>query len=454
MNVLVAGAGKTGIATANRLCGWGEAVTLTDSKSIDKIDKGNLEQLNEKVKLEADGYENVIGIDFDMVVTSPGIPWDSELLTSFRGRDIPVVSEVELAFRNLEGDWIAVTGTNGKSTTTLMVGEMLKAAGIPSVVCGNIGNPVIGEETLFQSKKLVVAELSSFQLEGVESFAPKVAAILNITPDHLDRHYDMKNYREIKSRIFQKQGAGDYCVLNYDDRTAASLADEVPSKVFWFSIKKSLKDGFCIKSGDIVLMAGGEETRIGASSEMKLLGRANLENGLAASSIAYCAGASLDALRKVLFSFEGLPHRMELVGEIDSVRYINDSKATNVNASIKGLAGIDNSLFVILGGRDKNGDFLLLSELIKEKRATAILVGEATAKIFRFFAGYDKVFKVGSLEEAVEFAFLKATPGSSVVLSPACASFDMFRNFEERGEAFRQIVANFSGRRKGGGVNA
>lgn len=452
MRVLVAGAGRTGIAVANRLSEFGYEATLTDAKSYAELER-ELEMLDSRVKVEAGGHEKIIKGSFEMVVISPGIPWDSKWLESFREKNVPVISEIEFAFRNLKQDWIAVTGTNGKSTTTSLVGAMLKRAGIPSVVCGNIGNPVIGEDELFKSGKTVVAEISSFQLEGVTTFAPKVSAVLNITPDHLDRHHTMENYRKIKSRIFERQGSEDFCVLNIDDPEAAGLAGEVSSKLFEFSTRKALGNGVFLKKGNIVISAGGKEEELGSASKLKIMGNANIENGLAACAIAWCAGAGVESIRKALFSFEGLPHRMEMVKEIDGVRYINDSKATNVHASLKGIEGIASPLFVILGGRDKGADFVPLAELIIEKGGTAILIGEAAEKISRSFAGYEKVIKAVSLEEAVEQAALRAGYGrGNVLLSPACASFDMFKNYEERGEKFRQAVMKLSTNH--GAVNA
>jgi len=438
--MLVIGAGKTGVATANRLASFGDDVTLYDSKSIEEL-SSQLEKLAGEVVVESGEIETVCKLDFDLVVTSPGVPWNNRVLNIMRDRDIEVISEIELAYKNIPASrWVAVTGTNGKTTTTSLAGSMFSADGIPSTVCGNIGNPVIGEDELFETNNRVIAELSSFQLEGVSSFAPKVAAILNITPDHLDRHKTMENYIDIKSKIFANQSKDDFVVLNMDDPCSAVLADKVKSNLFGFSLLKTLRDGAYLNDGVLCISKAGEKIEVIQSSKIKLIGRANLENSLAASAIAYVSGVSVDAIRNTLLTFRSIPNRMELVAEKEKLRIINDSKATNVDASLKGIESLNSPIAVIMGGRDKAGDFAPLAKSIIDKKGTAILIGEASDKIASSFADYENVKKALSMEEAVELALSSLKGEGTLILSPACASFDMFKNYEERGDTFRNAV--------------
>jgi UDP-N-acetylmuramoylalanine--D-glutamate ligase len=440
MNVLVVGLGKTGLAAAGRLSRLGSRVTVTDTRSEESLHE-ELSELDKKVAVSVGGHDGVTNKKFDMVVTSPGVSCDSPLLQSFRKAGVEVISEIELAYRLSSGRWIAVTGTNGKTTTTTMVGAMLRQAGIPSVVCGNIGNPAIGEDAIFDAKTAIVAEISSFQLELVLNFAPAVAAILNITPDHLDRHRSLENYASIKSMIFVRQKPADVCVLNMDDPLTAGMSPAVPSSVYGFSAtKKGIGDGAFLDGGSIYISKKGGRSLIGDAKNLKVAGLANLENALAASAVAMAAGADAAAIGRALFDFEGIPHRMEQVAVIYGVRYINDSKGTNVSATVKALYGLDAGATLILGGRDKGSDFLPLAEVIREKGVRVILIGEAADKIARSLGDYPDVERAATLEEAVRMAASFSETGEVVLLSPACASFDMFKNYEERGEKFRQAV--------------
>ena len=446
MEILVAGIGKSGVASANYLTSKGHKVTITDAKTVEQL-ADQMMSLSKGVTVITGGHEGITG-EFDLLVTSPGIPWDAEILTDFSSRGIPVISEVELAFTEYEREWVAITGTNGKTTTTSLVGEMLKSAGIEAVVCGNIGNPVIGETGLTKEGTVIVAEISSFQLEGVNAFAPKVAAILNITPDHLDRHGSIENYIAVKSRVFKKQDEESFCVINMDDPQTANLKREIPSMVFGFSAKESLTDGVYMEKGKIVLSNRGDKEVVGDASDLLLIGVTGLENGLAACAIAHCAGADTDSIRRALFSFTGLAHRMEVVAQSEGIRYINDSKATNVNAALKGLEGIEGNFCAILGGRDKEGDFAPLVELVRERSGAVIVIGEASEKIATAFQSYGKLNYAKSMDEAVEKATtLLASEGEeegTIILSPACASFDMFLNYEDRGRAFVDAVKRHS----------
>ena len=438
MEILVVGLGRSGIAVANYLVDKNHRVTITDGKTEKELAE-SLALLDKNIYVSVGGYGSVMKSEYDLVVTSPGVPWEGELLSHFRNAGVTVISEIELAFTEYKRDWIAITGTNGKSTTTMLVGEMLKRGGKEAIVCGNIGNPVIGEEGLSIFGTNVVAEISSFQLEGAVTFAPKVSAILNITPDHLDRHKTLERYVELKKRVFTRQTSADFCVLNMDDETTASLAGEIPSRLFGFSCEKKMKDGVYVSGGKMILSDKGRETEICKTSEIKLIGKSGIENGAAASAISYCAGVGIEAIREALFTFKGLPHRMELVGEYRGVRYINDSKATNVHSALKGVEGMEEGLCVILGGRDKAGDFAPLSDLIRRKNGHVVLIGEAADKIAKSFGNYKKIVKASSMTEAVKKGTELVGKGI-VLLSPACASFDMFRNFEDRGDKFREAV--------------
>ncbi|MFQ5431046.1 MAG: UDP-N-acetylmuramoyl-L-alanine--D-glutamate ligase [Nitrospinota bacterium] len=440
LKVLVVGLGKTGFAAADRLSELGADVTVTDKRNAEELGT-QIALLDKKVITAVGGYDDIIGVMFDIVVPSPGVDWDSGLLQNFRNRGIKVISEIELAFRLAPSRWVAVTGTNGKTTTTSMVGDILKKAGIDCTVCGNIGNPAIGEDSIFDKDATVVAEVSSFQLEAVESFAPAVAAILNITPDHLDRHRSMENYTSIKSLIFLKQKTSDVCVLNMDDPVTASLAPAARSKVVGFSSKKSVDEGAFAEEGRIYITEKGERTLIGPVEDLKVEGQANIENALAACAISRAAGADAESIKRGLFEFKGMPHRMEPVAVIGSVRYINDSKGTNVSATVKAVTGIDKGVVLIVGGRDKDGDFAPLAEAIRNKRAKVILIGEAADKIASALGDYADVFRAADMADAVRKGASVSKPGDTVLLSPACASFDMYKNFEERGEIFSRAVA-------------
>ncbi len=451
LKILVVGLGKTGLAAANRLCELGAEVTVTDKRDAQEL-SAQIALLDKKAGIAVGGYDDVIGVTFDIVVPSPGVDWNSGLLQNFRNRGVKVISEIELAFRLAPSRWVAVTGTNGKTTTTSMVGDILKKAGIKCTVCGNIGNPAIGENIIFDKDATVVAEVSSFQLEAVDRFAPSVAAILNITPDHLDRHGSMENYASIKSLIFLKQKTSDVCVLNMDDPVTAGLAPAARSRVVGFSSAKSVDEGAFAEEGLMYIAEKGERTLIGPVKELKVEGRANIENALAACAISRAAGADAESIRRGLFEFEGIPHRMELISIKDSVRYINDSKGTNVSATVKAIAGVEAGVVLILGGRDKEGDFSPLADAVRKKRAKVVLIGEAADKIASALGDYADVFRAVDMAEAVRKGTSVSKPGDTVLLSPACASFDMYENFEERGEMFRRAVAALN--RGMGAVNA
>ncbi len=443
--VLVVGLGRTGIAAAKRLHEAGAEAAITDARPESELSEA-VNALPSSVKTFLGGHTEAMNQSFDLVVTSPGVPWKSVILEHFRNAGTETISEIELAYRLSRAGWIAVTGTNGKTTTTSMIGAMLNEAGIKNTVCGNIGNPAIGEDAIFDGDATIVAEISSFQLEGVSEFRPRIAALLNIAPDHLDRHGTMEEYTNLKLRVFARQSKDDIAVINIDADAVAGLSGKIASRIFGFSVHGKPGNGAFVEDGTIKVSGERGCVALGNAGDLKILGLPNLENALAACAVAHCAGAGAGAISTALFVFEGIEHRMEAVAVKGGVRYINDSKATNVSAALKALEGIEGRVALILGGRDKGGDFAPLAELVRDKRAAVVLIGEASSKIAKAFEGYSDVEHAATMEEAVERAAAAASSkdGGTVLLSPACASFDMFKNFEERGEVFRKAVLKFN----------
>ncbi|MBI3581732.1 MAG: UDP-N-acetylmuramoyl-L-alanine--D-glutamate ligase [Nitrospinae bacterium] len=440
--VLVVGMGRTGVPTANRLHAMGAVVSVTDKGAVGRDEAS---KLSEGIDLETGSHDRALAGKFDVVVTSPGVPWDGPILQRHRERGAEVISEIELAFRLAPRAWIAITGTNGKSTTTALVGAMMRESGVGAVVCGNIGNAALGEDAIFDPRMKVVAEISSFQLEGVATFRPRVSAILNITPDHMDRHKTMGEYIRLKRRIFELQRGDDVCVLNMDDPETARLAPEVPCRLFPFSANGRLEEGVFVNDGRIVISSRGDTWTAGATRDLRLPGRANLENALAACAIAFSAGADVGAISRALSSFEALEHRLEPVAEVRGVRFINDSKGTNVGSTLKALDGMTGRVAVILGGRDKDQDFTPLADLVRRMGAGVVLIGEAAEKIAVCLKGYEPVVRADGMDDAVRKAAQTAGAGGTVLLSPACASFDMFRDYRDRGDKFRAAVRKLAG---------
>ncbi|HVR95855.1 MAG TPA: UDP-N-acetylmuramoyl-L-alanine--D-glutamate ligase, partial [Thermoanaerobaculia bacterium] len=393
-------------------------------------------------QLLAGGEPASLPAGIDGVVLSPGVPADKPLLADARHRGVPVIAEVELAFPFLDGPVVGITGSNGKSTTTAMTGHLLKNAGIAAEVCGNIGLPLTEVADGAPGRTFVV-ELSSFQLEATDTFRPRAAALLNLSPDHLDRYPDLSAYAAAKQRIFQRQQGDDVAVLNADDAAVASLG--VPSRRRVFSRHPEVVDG-CALVGDMVIEAGSGRELFRAA-DVPLPGPHHLENAMAAALLALAAGVAAESLPAALRSFKGLPHRTEPVGEVGGVRFFDDSKGTNVGATAKALEGFaDGSVHLILGGRGKGtglGDELL--DLIRRKARRVYLIGEEAERFGRELAGApgDRVplHRSERLEVAVPEAAAAARPGDTVLLSPACASFDQFRNYHHRGEVFQQLVA-------------
>jgi UDP-N-acetylmuramoylalanine--D-glutamate ligase len=438
--ILVVGLARTGVATARFLVGKKASVKVSEMKP-----PGELQSVREAlqglpVEWEMGGHTLPFFLDAELIVVSPGVPMNIGPLEQAREEGIPVIGEIELASWFLKRPMIAITGTNGKTTTTTLVGKMLQASGESAFVGGNIGNPLINFVAGPQKEKWAVVEVSSFQLEGIEKFRPSVAVLLNITEDHLDRYPSFHDYGEAKGKIFQNQGKKDYAVLNADEPLTFQFAHRVESQVVLFSRERSVPVGCFLEGGAILFQgADGQRERFGLD-RMKIRGAHNLENFMAAIAAGKICGCRREALQKLIDEFEGLEHRLEWVQDIDGVKFFNDSKGTNVGSVVKSLLSFEEPILLIAGGRDKEGDYGPLKGLIAEKVKGMALIGEARERMFGALGDLTETVKVGSLEEAVHWAWSKARPGYVVLLSPACSSYDMFQNYQERGQRFKAIV--------------
>jgi UDP-N-acetylmuramoylalanine--D-glutamate ligase len=448
---VVVGLARSGLGAANLLSAMGSEVMVTDSRPGEELAEYT-SRLAPSVGLALGGHPREIFEDAELIVVSPGVPLGIEPLKRAREAGVSIISELELASRLL-GDVpvYAITGTNGKSTTVSLLDTMFKKSGRESLLAGNIGN-ALSEEVLkrvngsmrVRGIDCVVAEVSSFQLEAVEKFRPAGAAVLNVTPDHMDRYHSIHEYREAKAKIAINQGEGDFLVLNADDSHCGeiyrSLKESGKTALWEFSRKREVEGVFL--KGDSVhynLGLAGEGTLI-RTVQIRIKGVHNLENAMAASAMALLAGCSIDAVRKSLEEFPGLEHRLEFVREIGGVSFVNDSKGTNVGAVLKSLESFSSPVVLIAGGRDKAGDFSQLRDAVKGKVKAVVLIGEAKDKIKAALCELTECFLAKSLEEAVQRSKEVASEGDVVLLSPGCASFDMFRDFEDRGRKFKELV--------------
>jgi UDP-N-acetylmuramoylalanine--D-glutamate ligase len=444
-NILVVGAGKSGLASAVFLKKRGASVMVTDVKPEHELiqEKRYLDSL--EIPYRFGGHPEDIFLNQDVIVISPGVPRDSDLFVKVKEKGIEVIGEVELASRFISTPMIAITGTNGKTTTTTLLGEILKDNGVRVFVGGNIGTPLI-EYADDDSMDLVVVEVSSFQLETIDHFHPYGGILLNITPDHLDRYAGMKDYAEAKLRLFENQEPFDFAVLGVDDKWVMKYKPSVLADIYTFSTRKTVKKGAYYKDGKIFFKHPAlKNTESVDAADIKLKGLHNMENIMAASLAALETGVPLDGIRGTLKRFEGLHHRVELVNEINCVTFYDDSKGTNLGAVEKALEGFDRPVVLILGGRDKGADYDYLNNEIKRTVRTVVAVGEAKDKIYSQLSGVVNVIKTEGFEEAVRTAFRQAGKGDAVLLSPACSSFDMFKSYTERGEKFVEIVRKIRG---------
>ena len=436
--VLVIGAARSGMAGAEFLAKEGNQVVLTDMKQ--PAQTNGLEE--QGVDFIWGEQPDVAAIQPDYIVMSPGVPLTIPPVRYAQENGIPVIGELELAYRNCKAEFAAITGTNGKTTTTTLIGELMKKTGRRVFVGGNIGVPVISYADQLQAEDIVVAEVSSFQLETVESFCPHLALMINLTPDHLDRHGDMAGYLAAKARIFENQKESDYLVLNYDDVALRELQAQSKGKVIFFSQKHKLEEGVYLDGEQVMLTLNGETVAICRADEIAIKGKHNLENAMGAIAFAYLSGVSPADIREVLMEFQGVEHRLEPVRTLNDVLYINDSKGTNPDSTIKAIEAYDRPLVIILGGKNKGVPFAELAQLVKQRVKKAVLVGQAKAELKEALteADYHEFVEADSFEAAVATAANLAEPGDIVLLSPACTSWDMFSSFEERGRLFKQLV--------------
>jgi len=438
--VLVVGLGRSGAAAAFFLQEHGAKVTVSDTRSEAQLQHEVAQLLDRGISIEAGRHGERTFRDQDLIVVSPGVPPDQPQLQHARTLGIPVIGEVELAFRFLQGKVLAITGSNGKTTTTTLVGEILNKAGKKTLVGGNIGTPVISLAGKSSAESLVVLEVSSFQLETIEQFRPWIAAILNITPDHLDRHHTFEAYVAAKARIFENQASGDFGVLNADDAACVALEKKVKGSLYWFSRKQPVEQGAFLKGEQIIFRQNGKEQPVLSRGDITLKGLHNLENVLAAVTMTMLAGCDPQRVRQAVSEFHAVEHRLELVNAVNGVTFYNDSKATNVDATIKALESFPGNIHIILGGKDKGSDYTVLVPLLRERVKAAYLIGAAAEKIRSQIQGSTTLVSAGTLERAVHQAFEVAKPGDIVLLAPACASFDQFENYEQRGRIFKELV--------------
>jgi UDP-N-acetylmuramoylalanine--D-glutamate ligase len=441
---LVVGLGKSGVASALFLKEHGARVTVSDTKSGDELHNEIPILLDHGITVETGGHGERTFRGQDLIVVSPGVPVDAPPLVQARSLGENVIGEIELAAQFLPGPIVAITGSNGKTTTTTLAGEIMTASGFPTLVGGNIGTPAISLAERAKLETVIVLEVSSFQLETIQSFRPKVAVVLNVTPDHLDRHRTFEIYAAAKARIFENQREDDFAVLNADDATCVAMASKTKAQVFWFSRQKEVERGAWVRDGAILFRDGAGQREILQVSEIPLKGAHNLENVLAAVCAGVLMGCAPERIRQSVHDFEAVEHRLEFVATIRGVDYYNDSKATNVDATIKALESFPANIHLILGGKDKGSDYSVLNDLLRQRVKRVYTIGAAAAKIESQIIsaknGGPEIIHAETLENAVRKANAVAQPGDVVLLAPACASFDQFKNYEHRGQAFKEIV--------------
>jgi UDP-N-acetylmuramoylalanine--D-glutamate ligase len=446
--VLVVGLGKSGVASALFLKARGARVTVSDTKSGDELRNEIPTLLDHGITVETGGHGERTFRGQDLIVVSPGVPVDAPALVQARSLGEAVIGEIELASQFLPGPIVAITGSNGKTTTTTLAGEILTAGGFPTLVGGNIGTPAISLVERANPETMIVLEVSSFQLETIQTFHPKIAVVLNVTPDHLDRHKTFEAYADAKARMFENQHSEDFAVLNADDPTCFAMAARTKAQVFWFSRQKEVRQGAWVRDGSIFFRGGDGQGKNGQReimlvSEIPLKGAHNLENVLAAVCAGALMGCELEKIWQAVRDFKAVEHRLEFVATIGGVDYYNDSKATNVDATIKALESFPANIHLILGGKDKGSDYTVLNDLLRQRVKRVYTIGAAAEKIESQIAsknGNVEVVHAETLENAVRKAHAVAVPGDVVLLAPACASFDQFKNYEHRGQVFKKIV--------------
>ncbi len=442
--VLVVGLGKSGVASALFLKKRGARVTVSDTKSPDQLRDEIPLLLDHGIAVETGGHGERTFRGQDLIVVSPGVPVDAPPLVQARAAGEPVIGEIELAAQNLSGPIVAITGSNGKTTTTTLAGEILAAGGFQVSVGGNIGTPAISLAERATSETIVVLEVSSFQLETIQTFRPKVAVILNVTPDHLDRHRTFQTYVDAKARIFENQLSSDFAVLNEDDPTCHALADRTRAQVFWFSRKREVQRGAYVRDERIFFRDGQSQREVMLVSEIPLKGAHNVENVLAGVCAGMLMGCDPAKIREAVRNFKAVEHRLEYVATIKGVDYFNDSKATNVDATIKALESFPRNIHLILGGKDKGSDYTVLNDLLRDRVKRVYTIGAAAEKIESHIKGAAEIVHAETLENAIRRASAVAQPGDIVLLAPACASFDQFQSYNHRGRVFKEVVQSLA----------
>ena len=432
--VVVVGMARSGVAAVELLVQKGAMVRAVDQNPVANA---RLAALGIAVEPQTDAAF----AGTDLVVLSPGVPADIDVAQATRARGVPVIGDFELATWFLQGDVMGITGSNGKTTTTAMAGHILAASGIEAQVGGNIGTPPCSLVDASREGRWNVLELSSFQLETTDTFRPRIGAALNVTPDHLDRHYTFEKYAAAKARMFVNQRADDFKVLNADDPTTRAYSASGAGQPVWFSATQAVERGACLRGGEILL----DGAALMGTAEVPLRGAHNIENAMAAAAIAGIAGATPAQIRAAIMSFPGVEHRLEFVREVAGVAWYNDSKATNVDAALKAIAAFPSGLWIILGGKDKNSDYTPLGLALAGKAHGVLLIGAAAPIIERHLQGSVPLLHCGTLDAAVAEAHARSHPGDTVLLAPACASFDQFDNYEHRGRAFKSLVAALGG---------
>lgn len=442
--VLVFGTGISGIGAAKLLEQAGAMPVLydgnealTESQIRGKLPEGS------RARIILGALEDAVIEELDLAVLSPGVPTDLPLVERIRSKGVPIWGEVELAYANSKGRLIAITGTNGKTTTTSLVGAIMKHHQDSVFVVGNIGTPYTQAAPQTREETVTVAEISSFQLETISSFHPQVSAILNITPDHLNRHHTMEEYIRVKESITKNQGGEDTCVLNYEDEVLREFGKNLHTKVLFFSSLRTLEEGIYLKNGQIVCRMDGREELVADTRDLKLPGRHNHENVMAAVAMTRSMGVPMEEIRQVILSFQAVEHRIEYVTEKQGVVYYNDSKGTNPDAAIKGIQAMDRPTLLIGGGYDKESSYEEWIRAFEGKVRYLVLIGATKEKIARTArsCGFDSILFADTLEEAVHICAQKAESGDAVLLSPACASWDMFPSYEVRGQLFKEYVS-------------
>jgi UDP-N-acetylmuramoylalanine--D-glutamate ligase len=435
--VVVVGAARSGVAAAELLVRRGARVTLTDVREHIE-DEERLRSADVALELGVHNLDTLTTAD--LIVLSPGVPPTIEPLEAARRAGVPITGELEMASRWLRGRVVAITGTKGKSTTTALTGRMLEAGGHRVLVGGNIGLALSAQVEASTDDTIHVVETSSFQLESTETFKPWIAVFLNFSPDHLDRHASVDEYANAKARIFARQEASDWAVLNADDPAVLKLARDAHARRLLFSMTSGLEEGLVLSGDTIVRRTRDGDRPLVPLSSVKLLGRHLVADVLAAAAVASIAGVDSAAMTRAVEGFSGLEHALEVVTEIDGVRFVNDSKATNIEAARRAIESFDDGVVVVLGGRFKGGDFKDLMLSLAERHATVVAIGESRPLIRQALSAVVSVHEAEDMSAAVRTAFASASPGRTVVLAPACSSFDMFRDYAERGRVFKQEV--------------